>query len=160
MHTSRSSKMGPLHSLWNFLRLIAAGRLHFPRQRAGEAIWLEGEKWIIFRQAVVDRSEGQPERAGAVFRARFHVAGMSIRQNTRFSILPIPFFVGLPGFRSKLWMVNPESSDSSGYYEWDTVEDAENYSRSFAAGFMTRRSVPGSVSFKVLPQEASPRNGI
>jgi hypothetical protein len=57
-------------------------------------------------------------------------------------------------------MYNPESGDSSGYYEWDTVEDAENYSRSFAAGFMARRSVPGSVSFNVLPQEASPRNGI
>ena len=60
-------------------------------------------------------------------------------------------YVGLPGFRSKLWMVNPESGDFSGYYEWDTIEDAENYGRSFAAGFMTRRSVPGSVSLKVLP---------
>ena len=77
---------------------------------------------------------------------------MSIRQNALFSSIPIPFYVGLPGFRSKLWMYNLESGDSYGYYEWNTVEDAENYSHSFAASFMTRRSVPGSETFLMIPQ--------
>jgi hypothetical protein len=146
------NQLSPLYSLIHFLGLVATGRLHFPRQRVGEELWLDGEKWVIFRQAVVDPGKGQPQKPGAIFRPRFHVAGMSIRQNILFSLIPIPFYVGLPGFRSKLWMVNPETGDFSGYYEWNTVEDAENYSHSFAASFMTRRSVPGSVTFRVIPQ--------
>ncbi len=146
------NKMSPLYSLWKVLGYIAAGRLHFPRQRVGQEIWLEGERWIIFRQVVVDPAADQPEKPGAVFRPRFHVAGMTLRQNIWFSLLPMGLIIGLPGFRGKLWMVQPESGDFSGYYEWDTVADAENYQGSFAAAFMTRRSVPGSVSFRVIPQ--------
>jgi hypothetical protein len=146
------NKLAPLFSLGTVIGYIATGRLHFPRGRVGQEVWLEGEKWIIFRQAVVDPARGQPEKPGAVFRPRFHVAGMSIRQNIWFSLFPMGFFLGLPGFRSKLWMYNPESGDFSGYYEWDTVEDAENYQRSFAGSFMTSRSIPGSVSFAIIPR--------
>jgi hypothetical protein len=99
----------------------------------------------------IDPRPGQPQMPGAVFRPRFHVKGMSTRMNILFSWIPVWFILGLPGFRSKLWLVNPQNGDFSGYYEWDTVQDAENYGSSFAAGFMTRRSIPGSVSFKVIP---------
>ncbi len=148
------NKMSPLYSLVRFWGLAVSGRLHFLRERVGEELCLDGEKWIIFRQVIVDPAKGQPEKPEAVFRPRFHVAGMSVRQNILFSLIPIPLIVGLPGFRSKLWMYNPETGDFSGYYEWDTVEDAENYGRSFAASFMTHRSVPGSVTFRVIPQSA------
>ncbi len=80
------------------------------------------------------------------------MAGLSPRQNIVFSLWPMLLSVGLPGLRRKLWLYHPESGDFSGYYEWDTVADAEAYGRSYAAGFMTRRSVPGSVSFRVIPQ--------
>ncbi len=146
-------ELGPFNSLRNFISYVAAGRLHFPRQRVGEEIYLDGEKWVIFRHIVVDPTANQPQKPGAVFCPRFHIAGMSVRQNMFFSWLPIPFFVGLPGFRSKLWLYDPQSGDFSGYYEWDTTSDAENYRQSFAARFMTRRSIPNSVSFKVIPQE-------
>jgi len=136
------------------MTMLIAGRVHFPRQRIGETLELDGEQWSIFRQAVVDPLPGQPQIPGAIFRPRFHVAGMSTRMNILFSLLPIPFFIGLPGFRSKLWLVHEKTGDFAGYYEWDTIEDAENYRRSFAANFMTRRSVPGSVSFRIIPQVA------
>jgi hypothetical protein len=48
-------------------------------------------------------------------------------------------------------MYHPENGDSAGYYEWDTIEDAGDYGHSIATRFMTNRSVPGSVSFKVIP---------
>jgi hypothetical protein len=76
---------------------------------------------------------------------------MSHAQNVRFSRLPMPFFLGLPGLRSKLWLYNQQTGDSCGLYEWDTIQDAQNYKNSFAAQFMARRSVPGSVSFTVIP---------
>jgi len=141
----------PLNSLVKAIGYIFAGRLHFPRSRVGERLELDGETWVIFRQVIVDPVSAQPQQPGAIFRPRFHVQGMSLRQNMLFSWLPIPFYIGLPGFRSKLWMFNESSGDFAGYYEWDTVEDATRYSQSFAANFMTRRSVPGSVSFRVIP---------
>jgi hypothetical protein len=142
-----------LNPLISFLKAnfyLFTRRLHFPRHRVNQVIKLDGEDWVIFREAVLDPRPGQPRKPGAIFRPRFHVVGMSLRQNIWFSLLPIPFIVGLPGFRSKLWLYNQSTSDFQGLYEWDTVRDAENYARSFAMDFMTRRSVPGSVSSKII----------
>jgi hypothetical protein len=146
-------KFNLFRSIINVIVYAFSGRLHFPRGRVGKEIILDGERWVIFREAVVDAGKGQPQRPGAVFRPRFHVAGMSVRQNIVFSLLPMWLILGLPGFRSKLWLYSPETGDSSGYYEWDTLQDADNYSKSMAMQFMTRRSVPGSVSFKLTPNE-------
>lgn len=146
------TKLNPISALLHTIKLGLEGRIHFPRQRIGQEIWLDGECWLIFREVVIDPRSGQPQLPGAIFRPRFHVDGMSPRANILFSWIPVWAILGLPGFRSKLWLLNRESSDFSGYYEWDSVEDAQNYAHSFAANFMTRRSVPGSVSFQVLPQ--------
>ena len=133
---------------------LLGGRLHFLRDRIGETLTMEnGQEFTIFRQVIVDPGKGQPEEPGAVFRVRFRVANMSPEQNKRFSLLPIPFFVGLPGFRSKLWTLNAASGLFQGIYEWDTIQDVQNYASSFAMRFMTRRSVPGSVSHQVIPRE-------
>jgi hypothetical protein len=74
---------------------------------------------------------------------------MTIEENKRFSKIPMLVFMGFRGFCSKLWMVDEITGLCQGVYEWDTLQDAENYSKSIAAGFMTRRSVPGSVSFEI-----------
>jgi hypothetical protein len=145
-------RLNPISALINTVALGLSGRIHFPRNRVGQAYWLDGEKWVIFREVQIDPRPDQPQSPGAIFRPRFHVSGMSVRVNILFSWIPAWFILGLPGLRSKLWLVSPDTGDFSGYYEWDTVRDAENYARSFAAGFMTRRSIPGSVSMKVIPQ--------
>jgi hypothetical protein len=142
--------MNPLYSFVKTHLYLLLRRLHFPRRRMGEALILEdGQTWVIFREVHLDPGPHRPARAGAVFRPRFHVRGMSRRANILFSLLPIPFFTGLPGFRSKLWLYQPESGDFQGIYEWDTPADAEAYAQSFAMRFMTRRSVPGSVSYQI-----------
>lgn len=138
-------------SLFKVIGYAFAGRLHFPRNRVGKEFMMEGEKWIIFREAVVDPGKDQPEKPGAIFIPRFHVAGMSLSQNIAFSLLPMCLILGLPGFRSKVWLYHPQNGDFAGYYEWDAVENADNYSHSVAASFMINRSMPGSVSFKVVP---------
>lgn len=137
-----------LLSVLGFLGASLTGRLTFPAQRQGRFIRLgDGTRWLIFREAVVRR----PTVPGATFLVRFHVANMTVPQNIRFSRIPIPFFVGLPGFRSKLWMYSPETGDFAGLYEWERVQDAEAYAASFPVTFMTRRSVPGSVTYRILP---------
>jgi len=144
----------PFLSLLKTLSYAINGRLHFPEDRVGEVITMEyGQQFVIFRQVIVDPSQYQPDKPGAIFRVRFHVIHMSPKQNKLVSLLPIPFFTGLPGFRSKLWTLNETTGNFQGIYEWDTVQDAENYARSFAMRFMTMRSVPGSVSYEIIPRQ-------
>ena len=144
-------------NLWRaFLKAnvyLLTGRLHFPRARVGKTITMpDGEDYVIFREVYLDPTPSQPKQPGAIFIPHFHVARMSPKANQIFSLLPIPLFVGLPGFRTKLWLLNKQNGDFAGLYQWDTVEDAENYARSQAMRYMTRRSVPGSVSYRVIPR--------
>lgn len=138
-----------MNSFLRFHQALLTGRVHFPRERIGRPVTLDDGEWRVFREMVIDPSEGTPP-AEAVFRPRFHVKSMSPTVNQWFSWLPIPFFAGLPGFRRKLWLVDPVSGDFSGYYEWQCPEDADAYAQSFAMRFMTRRSIPGSVSARIL----------
>ncbi|MBN1573195.1 MAG: hypothetical protein JW984_08380 [Deltaproteobacteria bacterium] len=132
---------------------LLSGRLHFPRERIGEKIKIDDKaEFTVFRQAYLNppRSEnGKPP--GARFVVRFHVEKMSPEVNKVFSLFTIPFFAGLEGFRSKIWLLDEAGGDCMGIYEWQTVEDARNYSESFAMRFMTNRSVEGSVSFEIKP---------
>jgi len=125
---------------------LITGRLHFPRERIGETFKLgDDQVFSIFRQVIVDPPNGQQGKPEALFRVRFRIANMTSEQNKCFSVLPIPFFVGLPGFRSKLWMFNQTTGEFQGVYKWDTVVDAQNYANSFAMKFMARRAVSGSI---------------
>ncbi len=130
---------------------LLTGRLRFPRGRVGETIKTpDGREFTVFREGRVEPKPDQPERPGASFVVRFHTK-MPSRLNKVFSLLPMPFCMGFPGFRTKFWMMDEKTGDFQGLYEWDSVEDAENYAHSAALGFMTGRSVPGSVSCQIFP---------
>ena len=147
-------RLNPFLSVLKTLSYAIRCRLHFPRNRIGEVLTMEdGKAFTIFSQVIVDPNHDQPQEPGVTFRVRFHVARMSPKQNKLFSLLPIPFFIGLPGFRTKLWTLNEVSGDCQGIYEWDTAQDAENYASSFAMKFMTMRSVRGSVSCEITPKQ-------
>jgi hypothetical protein len=150
-------RFSPLASFFKALYYLLTGRLRFPREHSGyEFVDTRGQHFTVFREVIIKPSSDQPTKPGAVFIPHFHVSGMSVRQNIRFSLIPIPFIIGLPGFRSKRWMVDETTGDFSGYYEWDTVEDAERYANSFAMRFMTNRSIPESVWRDVYPAEDAP----
>ena len=147
--------LNPFLAFLKTLGYLLRRRIHFPRDCIGEVLTMEnGQGFVIFRQSIVNPSPGQLEKPGAIFRVRFHVANMSPKQNKLFSLLPIPFFTGLPGFKSKLWTLNESNGDSQGIYEWETVQDAENYADSFAMKFMKIRSVSGSVSYEIIPDRS------
>jgi hypothetical protein len=140
----------PIASVARFLWLIISGRLRFPKGEVGRTSSLgEGKRFTVFRHAVVSDGAGAPAKPGAIFIVRFRVDGMSVAANKRFSLIPIPFFTGLPGFCGKRWLVNEKTGEFAGYYGWRTRADAERYAGSFAVRFMTRRSVPGSVSYEI-----------
>jgi hypothetical protein len=114
----------------------------------------DGTRFRVFRHVKI-RAQ-QLERPNAVFIVRFRPRNMTVRQNIRFSLLPMMIFMGFRGFREKYWCVNDETGLCQGIYAWQSMEDAENYSKSIAMRFMANRSDPNSVNFKIISQEQEP----
>jgi len=149
----RRKKMTDKYQLPPFLLarasgLLLSGRIYFPKNRLGETIQDE-EEFKIFRQVNVDPTGDRPERPGAIFKVCFHFARFSVNTNKTLSLIPIPFIVVQPGFRSKTWLIGQETGLFQGLYEWDTVKDAENYWTSFPMNLMKKRAVPSSLTFSI-----------
>jgi hypothetical protein len=148
---ARPSPLNPVSSTINTIGFVLTGRLHFPTERIGEVVTDEvGQRFTVFRQVIVDPAKDQPERAGAVLTLHFKVTTMSPELNQFYSLVPLPLYIGDPGFRSKLFTIN--GADCQSIYEWDTVQDAENYLRSIALKTILARAVPGSVSHTLEAQ--------
>ena len=62
------------------------------------------------------------------------------------------FFVGVGGFRSKLWMYDPSTGDYAGLYDWDDPRRARAYAEGLSA-VLRLVSVPGTVSYELVPGE-------
>lgn len=143
----------PILGLLNTVRLMATGRVRFKRGEVGCVFTMEdGRRFSVFRRVVIAVPEGTPDPA-AVFVVRFTPARMGPRLNKIFSLLPLLVFMGFTGFRSKYWCVDEKTGMCQGIYEWQTRGDAERYAKSIAMRFMARRSVPGSVSARIVDQE-------
>lgn len=122
--------------------LLLSGAYRFPRNRIHETVVIEdGRKFRIFKNAV-RMDAGMPPVQG-VFRVWFH-SKTSAKFTMFYANFMIPFFLGMQGFRSKLWLINDETGDFGGIYEWTTEQDAERYANSFAMRLSRMRSVPGS----------------
>ena len=149
---SNNVQRGPFSSIVRAIYLLMQRRIHFSKGRLRDIVD-EGEEFEIFRHMTLDPSKDQPEKPGAIFKVRFQFASMSPEMNIRTSLIPIPFIVAQPGFRSKMWMLGQETGEFQGVYEWDTVASAENYWISFPMKLMKRRAVPESLSYEIEGKE-------
>lgn len=132
------------------------GRVCFPRDDVGAIEPGDEEDFVVFRKVVLDPAGDQPSKPGAIFRVRFQFARFSDRTNRFLSLIPLPFIVAQPGFRSKTWMQGIRSGAFQGVYEWDSVEDAEQYWDSFPMRLMRKRAAPGTLARDISPFFASP----
>jgi len=139
-------------SLVKTLICMLTGRLPLNKRRISELIKMgDGQEYHVFRQVIVDPGRGKPAKPGAILRILFNFVHGTPKQDQRLSLIPIPFIVVLPGFRSKTWAIKKDSGGFQGIYEWETIRDAEVYKQSFAIKLMTKRVVPGTVTFKITP---------
>ncbi len=142
--------LNPMRSALNTLGFVITRRLHFPSQRVGQVVAdAAGQSFTVFREVVVDPAPGQPAQPGAILTLHFKVTNMSPELNELYSLLPLPLYIGDPGFRSKLFTIDGDNCQS--IYEWDTVQDAENYVNSVALRTILLRSITGSVSYQITP---------
>jgi hypothetical protein len=49
-------------------------------------------------------------------------------------------------------MVDEETGDWQGLYEWESAEAVELYRRSFVFGVMNHRANPGSITYSAIPR--------
>ena len=142
----------PILCLWKTLLLFASHRVIFIKEDQNKQIVMEdGTTFRVFRHVRIHaRQSPQP---AAAFVVRFCPRNMTVAQNIRFSVLPMLILLGFRGFREKYWCVNDRTGLCQGVYAWQTLEDAQNYSKSIAMRFMFNRSDPESVDFRIINQE-------
>ena len=125
---------------------MLTGTTWYPQERVNTIIKLnDGHQYRVFREIVVNTNP--PQENGGVFRVWFY-ATMSPRQTQWLSKITKLFFVGMPGFRGKMWLVNDETGEFGGIYQFDTVDDARHYAYSYAMGLSKRRSRRGMFSIE------------
>lgn len=84
--------------------------------------------------------------AKALFIVKFQLKNMGGNRNITFSKIPMRALFHFKGFRSKYWLLDDKTNTCMG---WATIADAERYSKSIAMKFMKKRSVEGSISFRI-----------
>lgn len=143
-------KLNPISSIFKTVFNSIKGKVCFPTTFNGVKIKMkDNQEFEIFRHVIIGKKDDIPTE-GAVFIVRFKLNNMSIEKNKRFSRIPIPMFIGLPGFKAKFWMCDESSGYNQGIYQWKSYQDAVNYSKSFAMKFMSTRSEDNSISFEIL----------
>jgi hypothetical protein len=124
---------GWVRSVPRAARDLAADRTRCVPDLLGVTLWMpDGRTYVPFRHTrKVEEAWGPGP--GAILHPRFALPGFGpahLRRHQLFRvacILTTPFFVGLDGFRSKLWMVDPGTGDFAGLYEWDDAASARAY---------------------------------
>ena len=99
----------------------------------------------IFRYAYRKNAD----TAEALFVVSFQLKGMDGRKNIGFSRIPMHALFRFRGFLSKYWLLDEATNTCMGVYRWATEQDARRYARSLAMAFMKKRSVPGSVHWRI-----------
>jgi hypothetical protein len=117
-------------SMWQCLRLAAHGRLHLRRHRLGAAYDInQAGRYSIFRETVSSEPLSEPG-AVLVVGFRLRLLGSSSFLHwlfQRLCILTTPFWSGFHGFRVKLWMVDRETKNYLGIYDWAGAANATHY---------------------------------
>ncbi len=131
----------PLSVIPRSIRLMITGRTAYPQARVDQTITLgDGRQYRVFREVIM--RDNPPRDTGGMFRVWFKTK-MSLNNTITFSLFTRIMFVGMPGFRSKIWLVNEKTEEFGGIYQFDTVDDARQYQHSFAMRLSKLRAIPG-----------------
>jgi hypothetical protein len=115
----------------------------------------DGRTYVPFRHTRRSEERWSHDHPPAVIQPRFHLEVLPPRWRRLHALFRVvcivttPFFVGLPGFRSKLWMVDPATGDFAGLYEWDDAATARAYAEGLSR-VLRLLSPPGSVSYELV----------
>ena len=140
-------------------RHLFDGRVRFPRDRLGDVLELPaGDTFVVYRETVL-RPTTAPPGDGVVLIFRMRVTDPGPGETLRdilfdpLANVATPFFVGMPGFRRKLWLAGERSGEFLELYEWATEDDADRFVavlQSLLAPF----DFAGTASFEVVTDDS------
>lgn len=140
-------------------RYLFEGRVQFPSNRVGDVLELpDGDTFVVYRETTL-RPVAGTSADGVVLVFRIQVtdpeAGETLR-DVLFDPLAnaaTPFFVGMPGFRRKVWLAGERPGEFLELYEWETRGDADRF-----VGVLESLLAPfefaGSASFEVVADDS------
>jgi hypothetical protein len=135
------------------LRLMARHRLQIRNGNVGKPVRLpDSREFVVFRETTCDGGDLEGTVTLAVwFHLRGVPGGARLRRFLfeRESILNTILYAGFAGYRVKLWMVDPVTSDYAGLYAWRDRESASAYAR-YIATVLRPLSRPGSVGYEIV----------
>ena len=142
-------------SAFHFTGMAKSGALHRVGNRIGERYRIDqGGTYEIFRETVGTDDATEPPGV-LVVGFRLRVIGSNPVAHwlfQRLCILTTPFWSGFRGFRVKLWMVESETKDYLGIYQWAGEEHARTYVEALVR-VLRPLSTKGSVWYKQYPGE-------
>ncbi|HUY76446.1 MAG TPA: hypothetical protein VMV29_06720 [Ktedonobacterales bacterium] len=140
-------------SVGQFFDLIRSDSLHLRRNRLGGLYCSERNgQYRVFRETVnTQQLVTNPVVIVVGFRLRWiHANPVFHWVFQRLCILTTPFWSGLRGFHIKLWMVNPDSKEYLGLYEWAGAQNARRYVEALVP-ILHAVSTPNSVWYDLYP---------
>lgn len=144
-------KYTPCYSLKNYIPIKIKNQLFYTNHNIGKTIpIIDTKDHTVFKEIYLQDSSENRKEGLAVFQVVFHSPMNKIRLIFEKSDFSFPFFIGLPGFCNKKFLINEKEKTFAGYYEWETVECAKNYARSFATSMMARGSKPYSLTYQII----------
>lgn len=129
----------PVEVISETLKLYFTGKVKYLKTNLNRTISREdGKEFNIFREISINGRSKSPE---AVFRVWFYSKGSNWFTSI-FAYFTTLFFIGMKGFCHKIYIVDSESGELGGIYEFETLLDAENYLNSFAMKLSSLRAKP------------------
>lgn len=124
----KSSFVAALQSIGTFGRLAAAHKLRLNTSRLRKSFAVEDGNYAIFRETVQLDTVGEPVVLVVGFRLKLIRSSRLLHWLFQgVCIITTPIWSGLPGFRVKLWLVDPDTKNYAGIYDWRGVTQAQDY---------------------------------
>ena len=115
-------------SFGKFMGLFWRNELRLNHKRIGATYTIKNGTYAIFRETERPKATGEAVILVIGFRLKL------IRSSRLFHwifqrtcILTTPFWSGLAGFKTKLWMVDADTKNYLGIYDWRGKKDADRY---------------------------------
>ena len=112
-----------------FVPLMMHHELHADRRAVGHLYVIDGQPYRIFRATEKYSTDGNIEILVIGFRLRLIRSSKLLHWLfQRICIITTPFWSGMPGFKTKLWMVS-DTQDYLGIYDWRGDAESRGYLR-------------------------------
>ena len=135
--------------------LVVTGSIRLRHDRLGSGVVTSDDRCFTPFRETVKSPDLWTGRDPAVLVQRFRLRAMQPGSHVRHAIfrrvciVMTPLFVGVRGFRSKLWMYDAATGEYARLYEWDDVDSAQAYAEGLCE-VVRLLPVPGSVSYELI----------